>query len=273
VGSRLRHPLVALAVVVGLTVPWLALYGTGRVATLPTGGVILASGVAVVGAAFVLTWGAETAEVDVPRSFALAVLAVIAVAPEYAVDALYAWEAGAAPGTPASENAANLAVANMTGANRILVGLGWSLIAVYAIYRARTGADEAISRRGGILADSVRLEPRIGVEIVFLGAATLYAMLVPFGGGIDGLDAVVLVGLMPVAVVGGMLPGGGRQLLWRWVTAALKTALVVVAMAALVRPSASMWEASRTRSADRRRSAAADARSDSAGTGALILPR
>jgi len=64
---------------------------------------------------------------DVPKAFALAVLAVLAVAPEYA---LYAWEAGAAPGTPESETASNLAVASMTGANRILMGLGWSLIAL-----------------------------------------------------------------------------------------------------------------------------------------------
>ena len=193
--SRLRHPLVALAGVVALTVPWLAVRGLGLVSSLPVGAVIVTSGVAVVGAAFVLTWAAETAEVDVPRSFALAVLAIIAVAPEYAVDALYAWEAGAAPGTPASETAANLAVANMTGANRILVGLGWSLIALYAVSRATTTGDDAVVRRDGLLADAVELEPRISIELLFLGAATVYALFIPLGGGIDAVDAVVLVGL------------------------------------------------------------------------------
>ncbi|MFB6311291.1 MAG: sodium:calcium antiporter [Salinirussus sp.] len=193
--SRLRHPLLALAGVIALTIPWLLIRGLGLVPSLPVSAVILTSGVAVIGAAFVLTWAAETAEVDVPRSFALAVLAIIAVAPEYAVDALYAWEAGVAPGTPASETAANLAVANMTGANRILVGLGWSIIALYAIYRARTTNDEAVTRRGGFLADSVRLEPRISIEILFLSAATIYALFIPFLGGIDALDAIILVGL------------------------------------------------------------------------------
>ena len=90
----LRHPLTAVAAVVALTLPWVILRGVGAAENLSTTGVILASGVAVLGAAFILTWAAETAEKDVPRSFALAVLAVIAVAPEYAVDALYAWEAG-----------------------------------------------------------------------------------------------------------------------------------------------------------------------------------
>ncbi|MEE6209428.1 sodium:calcium antiporter [Salarchaeum sp. III] len=198
---RLRHPLVALAAVIALTVPWLVVRGLGLVPSLPVSGVILVSGVAVIGAAFVLTWGAETAEMDVPRSFALAVLAIIAVAPEYAVDALYAWEAGAAPGTPASETAANLAVANMTGANRILVGLGWSIIALYAIYRARVTGDDAVKHREGFLADSVQLEPRISIEIVFLAAATVYALFIPFLGGIDALDAIVLVGLYAAYVV------------------------------------------------------------------------
>ncbi|WP_255152865.1 sodium:calcium antiporter [Halorarius halobius] len=200
-GRRIRHPLLALAGVISLTLPWLVIRGLGLVPSLPTAVVILVSGVAVIGAAFVLTWGAETAEMDVPRSFALAVLAIIAVAPEYAVDALYAWEAGAAPGTPASETAANLAVANMTGANRILVGLGWSLIALYAIYRARVTADESVIRRDGFLRDSVQLEPRISIEILFLGAATVYALFIPFFDGIDALDAIILVGLYAAYVV------------------------------------------------------------------------
>lgn len=189
------HPLVPLAVVVALTLPWVGLWAAGAVSSLSSVGVILVSGVAVVGAAFLLTWAAETAEADVPRSFALAVLAIIAVAPEYPVDALFAWEAGQAPGTPAAETASNLAVANMTGANRMLVGLGWSLIALYAIYRAARTEDEAVERRSGFLADAVELEPRIAVELLFLGAATLYAFLIPLGGGIDGVDAAVLVSL------------------------------------------------------------------------------
>jgi cation:H+ antiporter len=199
--SNVRHPLLALFGVILLTVPWLGVRGAGLVGSLPTVGVIGTSGVAVIGAAFILTWAAETAEVDVPRSFAIAVLAIIAVAPEYAVDALYAFEAGANPGTPASENAANLAVANMTGANRILVGLGWSLIALYAVYRATTSGDEHVRRREGFLADAVALERRVSVELVFLGVATVYAFLIPMNGGIGVVDAVFLVSLYAGYVV------------------------------------------------------------------------
>ncbi|MFB6266132.1 MAG: sodium:calcium antiporter [Halodesulfurarchaeum sp.] len=198
---RVRHPLVALALVVLLTVPWVGLWASGKIVSLSTGTVIGMSGVAVLGAAFVLTWAAETAEKDVPRAFALAVLAVLAVAPEYAVDALYAWEAGVDPGSPASVNAANLAVANMTGANRILIGLGWSGIALYAAYRALRTDDQAVRKRDGFLADAVELDPRIGIEILFLGIATVYAFLIPLNGGIDVIDAVFLVGLYVAYIV------------------------------------------------------------------------
>ncbi|WP_129114896.1 sodium:calcium antiporter [Halegenticoccus tardaugens] len=192
--SFLRHPLAAVAVTTALTLPWLFFWATGThpASTLATVGV---SGIAVLGSSFLLAWGAETAEKDVPRAFAIAVLAVLAVAPEYAVDALYAWQAGAYDGTPRGAEAANLAVANMTGANRILIGLGWSGIALFTIYRAKQTLDPAVERRPGFLADAVRLDRDIALEIAFLLVATAFAFLVPLGGGIGLVDTVVLVGL------------------------------------------------------------------------------
>ena len=119
--ERFRHPLVAVAGALLLTVPWLVtFFSYGGYGTVHPGENILpvlavtVGGLGILGAAFLLAWAAETAEKDVPQAFAIAVLAVLAVAPEYAVDALYAWQAGAG-----SDQAANLAVANMTGANRI----------------------------------------------------------------------------------------------------------------------------------------------------------
>ena len=208
----------------GLTAPWMLLFvyntlvGVGLVpgsaihlGTLPEVGL---TGVAVLGASFLLAWGAETAEKDVPRAFAIAVLAVLAVAPEYAVDALYAWNAGAGGATTEACNSlsasaieaggtelarachdANLAVANMTGANRILIGIGWAGIAVFTVWRAFETKDPAVRDREGWLRDSVQLDTDIATEITFLSAATAWAFLVPLGGGIDILDTIVLVGL------------------------------------------------------------------------------
>ena len=194
---RLRHPLVAVTGALACTVPWIGLFvsfgGYGAVHPGENVGPIVAvlvAGFAIVGAAFLLTWAAETAEKDVPRAFAIAVLAVLAVAPEYAVDALYAWEAGAG-----SVEAANLAVANMTGANRILIGLGWAGIALFSIYRRGHDTDAAVEHRPGFLKSAVTLDRDVTLEITFLFVATTYAFFVPFNGGIGPLDTVVLVSL------------------------------------------------------------------------------
>ncbi|WP_435361560.1 sodium/calcium exchanger protein [Haloarchaeobius sp. DFWS5] len=195
--TRLRHPIGATVFALLLTLPWIGTFVSyGGYGTVhpgenigPTTAVVVA-GLAILGAAFLLAWAAETAEKDVPQAFAIAVLAVLAVAPEYAVDALYAWEAGAG-----SSEAANLAVANMTGANRILIGLGWSGIALFTIYRAKRTRDQAVERRRGFLADAVGLDRNLSTEIALLLAATGFAFFVPFGGGIGPFDTLVLVGL------------------------------------------------------------------------------
>ena len=196
-----------IAAAVGLTMPWVVVWlatealpmlgvdAPAALEGLPTIVTVFITGLAVLGASFLLAWAAETAEKDVPRPFAIAVLAVLAVAPEYSVDALYAWNAGALAGTARGAEAGNLAVANMTGANRILIGIGWSGIALFTLYRTKSKLDAAVEHRSGFLADVVTLDRDIGLDIVFLFMATLWAFLVPFGGGIDALDMVILVGL------------------------------------------------------------------------------
>ncbi|WP_254821259.1 sodium/calcium exchanger protein [Haloglomus halophilum] len=194
--ANARYSIGSLAVAALFTLPWVGVWATGSVDTLSTVLQVLVAGSAVLGASFLLAWGAETAEKDVPRAFALAVLAVLAVAPEYAVDALYAYQAGANPGSGGGD----LAVANMTGANRILIGLGWSGIALFSIYKARSSGDTAVDRGDGFLSSAVKLDESIATEILFLTAATVWAFLVPFGmlgggRGIDIVDMLVLVGL------------------------------------------------------------------------------
>ena len=50
--------------------------------------IALASGAGIFGAAFLLSWTSEVAQLDIPQALALAFLALVAVLPEYAVDAL-----------------------------------------------------------------------------------------------------------------------------------------------------------------------------------------
>ncbi len=217
--QRLRHPLAAFFGALALAVPWVFIWATGGAHDLPPLTTVAVSGVGILGASFLLAWGAETAEKDVPRAFAIAILAVLAVAPEYAVDALYAWGAGSGGATAeacaqftavqieneisplaAACHDANLAVANMTGANRILIGLGWSGIALFTLYRAGSTSDPAVAERDGFLANVVNLDRKIAVEIAFLLAATAVAFFVPLGGGIGIVDTLVLVGIYLVYI-------------------------------------------------------------------------
>ena len=195
-----RQTVGALLGAIGLTLPWffywlVTVFTDRTVEGLSTNLTVLISGLSVLGAAFLLAWGAETAERDVPRPFAIAVLAVLAVAPEYSVDALYAWNAGAFAGTARGIEAGNLAVANMTGANRILIGIGWAGIALFTVYRRGARLDPSVKNRSGLWADVVSVDKDLALDIVFLMAATLWAFFVPLFGGIDALDMVILVGI------------------------------------------------------------------------------
>ena len=90
--ARLVRPL---ALCVALTLPALVLRATGtHPEAVPS---LLIFGLGVVAASFVLAWAAEAAEVDISGGLAVAILAVIAVLPEYAVDLYFAYRAGAEP--------------------------------------------------------------------------------------------------------------------------------------------------------------------------------
>ena len=133
----------------------------------------LSAGVAIFGAAFLLSWSAELAQLDIPQTLAIAFLALIAVLPEYAVDMYFAWMAGKDPQYTA------YATANMTGANRLLIGVGWAC--VIFTYWLKT------------LRKSFDLEPSHKIEIFYLTLATIYSFLIPFKKQLDFLDALVLI--------------------------------------------------------------------------------
>lgn len=135
----------------------------------------LSAGLAIFGAAFILSWAAELAQLDIPQTLALAVLALLAVLPEYAVDMYFAWVAGKDPQYTA------YATANMTGANRLLIGLGWATVVF--TYWLKTGNK------------SFDLEPSHKIEIFYLGLATAYSFIIPFKEQLDLLDAVILISI------------------------------------------------------------------------------
>jgi cation:H+ antiporter len=125
-------------------------------------------GISIMGAAFILSWAAEAAQKDISAAFAIAILALIAILPEYTVEAFLAWDAGA---NLEDKAAVGRLAANVTGSNRLLIGLGWSLVAIVFWFRVR----------GGLV-----LPAKLTREIAFLTVATLLVFLVFF------MKAVVL---------------------------------------------------------------------------------
>ena len=146
-------------------------------------------GIGIVGAAFLLAWAAEVAELDISQALALAFVAFVAVLPEYAVDIYLAWQAGADPGS----EYASLAAANMTGGNRLLVGLGWSVVVLLFWLRQKR---------------EVVLSQGVSLELAFLVIGALYSLSLFFKGSISLLDSAVL---FPIFLVYIWLSGRGER--------------------------------------------------------------
>ena len=167
-----------IAIILAITLPAVVLRLTG--VHLPPLLAILIFGGGVVASAFLLVWAAEAARHDISGSLATAILAVIAVLPEYAVDLYFAWSAGHIP-----QNA-HYAAANMTGSNRLLLGLGWPFVAVLFTWGAW--------RRGERVA-GIELSGSRRTELAFLGVASLYSLVVPFTRRLALYDSLVLLTL------------------------------------------------------------------------------
>src|SRR6201982_609119 len=132
---------------VGLSLQWIFIFFSGLHPSPQ--GMALSAGLAIFGASFMLSWAAELAQLDIPLALALALLALIAVLPEYAVDMYFAWMAGKDPRYGA------FAMANMTGANRLLIGVGWAAVAL--TFWVKTGKR------------AITLESVHRIEILYLG--------------------------------------------------------------------------------------------------------
>ncbi|OJZ68757.1 sodium:proton exchanger [Mycobacterium paraffinicum] len=178
---------------------------------------LLIYGAAVVSASFLLAWAAETAQIDVSGGLATAILALIAVLPEYAVDLYYAYVSG--------HNAeyTQYAAANMTGSNRLLMGLGWPVVVLVSIVVAR--------KAGAKNTTGLALQPTNRVELGFLMVAGVIAFAIPASGQIHfGLGLALLAwfgfylykvshgdveepDLIGTAAALGELPDRGRRIL------------------------------------------------------------
>jgi cation:H+ antiporter len=128
---------------------------------------------AVISAAMLISWGAEAAQFFISQGFAVALIALLQVLPEFMVEAVIAWKG----------EIANM-FANATGSNRLLIGLGWPLIFFTAdiSHRLRTG-------RG---VDAVRLRRENVIELCSLALASSFYLKLLVFGSLTVFDGVFL---------------------------------------------------------------------------------
>ncbi len=125
-------------------------------------------------AAMLIAWAAESAQFFIAQGFALAILAWLQTLPEFAVEAVLA-----------KNQQVQLLLANLTGAIRLLTGLGWPMIYVTAsmAYRRREGKPMRL----------VRLGDDHCVEVVGLLFCMLYAFVIWWKASLNLVDAAVLI--------------------------------------------------------------------------------
>ena len=134
---------------------------------------------AVIAASLLIAWAAEASEFSISKGLALAIVAIVQTIPEYFVEGTIAWKAGKDPLIWVPN-----VIANFTGANRLLTGLGWPLILFTVMVQKR--------RNGQAGATSIALRKEQSVEVVFMLGSSLYYVLVIIRGEISLLDSVVL---------------------------------------------------------------------------------
>jgi cation:H+ antiporter len=123
--------------------------------------------------AFVIAWGAEAAQFLISQGLALAILAWLQTMPEFAVEAVIAWQAGKDP------TKIHLVIANFTGSLRLLVGLGWPMVYFVA----------AVSRKKFI---AIQLDDEHAVEVFGLLLPIAYFTFIWWKGTLTVWDAVPL---------------------------------------------------------------------------------
>jgi cation:H+ antiporter len=125
-------------------------------------------------AAMLIAWAAESAQFFIAQGFALAILAWLQTLPEFAVEAVLAWK-----------QQVPLLLANLTGALRLLTGLGWPMIYFTAAFFHRRKYGKPMRR--------IYLDREHCVEVVGLLVPLLYVAFIYFKRSLNVWDAVVLI--------------------------------------------------------------------------------
>jgi cation:H+ antiporter len=142
--------------------------------------------------AFLVAWGAEAAQFLISQGLALAILAWLQTLPEFAVEAVIAWQAGQDAAacfvdSPPAGCRSHLAIANYTGAIRLLIGLGWPMIYFVAAFFRRGNGRRALS--------PIVLDDEHAVQVLGTAPPVLYFVWVWSKGSLSLVDAAILIAM------------------------------------------------------------------------------
>ncbi len=144
-------------------------------------------------AAMLIAWAAESAQFFMAQGFALAILAWLQTLPEFAVEAVLAWK-----------QQVPLLLANLTGALRLLTGLGWPMIYGVAAWFHR--------RHGNRKLGEIKLADEHCIEVVALLPPILYAFVIWVKDSLGLVDAAILVAMYAAyLLVLHRMPAAGQE--------------------------------------------------------------
>jgi cation:H+ antiporter len=127
-------------------------------------------------ASLFIAWAAESSQFFVAQGFALAILAWLQTLPEFAVEAVLAWHRQVA-----------FLLANLTGALRLLTGLGWPMIYASAAFFNRRATGRPLRR--------IELHGQHSVQVVGLLLPLLYAAIIWLKASLHLYDAIILIAI------------------------------------------------------------------------------
>jgi cation:H+ antiporter len=157
---------------------WLGAFFFAAVEAIPetSPATILWAAPAILIAAMVIAWATESAQFFIAQGFALAILAWMQTLPEFAMEAVFAWH-----------RQIPFLFASLTGALRLLTGLGWPMIycAAAMVYRRKEG--KPLNR--------IVLEGQHSVQVVGLLLPLLYISFVLWKASLNVIDAIVLTAI------------------------------------------------------------------------------
>jgi len=128
---------------------------------------------AVIVSALIISWTAEAAEFSMSQGLAVAIVALLQVVPEFMVEAVIAWKQDV-----------DLMMANFTGSNRLLMGVGWPLIFVTADVYTRIKTGERLKH--------IDLRPENIVEVGALFLGSVYFIVVLIKKDLQVYDGIFL---------------------------------------------------------------------------------